>query len=294
MFRKAYLVVSVFILFFIFPLKIFAASITLQSNTTMLNSSSDIYETTVTVSINATNGTVYYLRGVFYKPNTSSYCGYTWNGNDWFSGPYSTNEGWRKFFPITITNGEWIGTLKTKIDGLSNACNTSGDYQFKVERFTVGGSGNFDDQNILTLSVVVPTLTPTPSTILTPTRTSTPTKVPTPTKGPTPTKIPTPTKTPTVIPTNIAIPQATKTITKVTHAVFPTQLVNKNASNSVVPTAILGASISAIPTSKKNKVWIKASSESNPFGGWFVLMGGLLLVACGILVFLRRIRRSNE
>ena len=33
------------------------------------------------LKIKSGDGTVYYLRGAFYKEGTSQYCGYTWNGS---------------------------------------------------------------------------------------------------------------------------------------------------------------------------------------------------------------------
>jgi len=85
--------------FFCFVTQSRAATITVSSDSDTLSSDA-IYTVHVALNINTGNDTVYYLRGVFFKPNTSSYCGYTWNGDTWFAGPYSTDSGWKKFYQL--------------------------------------------------------------------------------------------------------------------------------------------------------------------------------------------------
>ncbi|OGG12772.1 hypothetical protein A3D77_06975 [Candidatus Gottesmanbacteria bacterium RIFCSPHIGHO2_02_FULL_39_11] len=148
----------------------------------------------VNLSINSDDGTVYYFQGVFSKDNTINYCGYTWNGTDWFSGP-STDERWKEFLSVTISSSSATTTLKAKLDTSDSGCRESGSYKFKVRRFTAGGSPNFDDQNIQTVSVTLPTLTPTPNPTNTPAPTSSPSLTPNPTNTP---KVPTNTPKPTV------------------------------------------------------------------------------------------------
>jgi len=120
------------------------------------------YQVGLDLSINAPSGTVYYLRGVFYKQGTSNYCGYTWNGTSWFKGPYSTNEGWKNFYAVTISSSSASTILKAKLDSDDNDCRDSGIYNFKVQRFTQNsGSGTFDSQNEQSINVILPTITPT-------------------------------------------------------------------------------------------------------------------------------------
>ncbi|MBU2632642.1 hypothetical protein KKG52_02895 [Patescibacteria group bacterium] len=68
------------------------ASITVEATKTQINAEEEL-TVNVSLSINASDNTIYYLRGVFYKLGTTRYCGHTWDGNEWFSGPYSSNEG---------------------------------------------------------------------------------------------------------------------------------------------------------------------------------------------------------
>lgn len=172
--------------FILFPGYTFAAaSITLQSNQNFLQAPDEEYEVNVSLSINQVDGTVYYLRGVFYKPGTIKYCGFTWNGSSWFNGPYSGDEGWKNLLPVTIQSDSWSGKIKARIDPGDNDCKNSDTYNFKVRRYNqVSGSSTFDDQQELavTVSFTVPSPSPTP----TPTATPTPPPSPTPTLSPTP------------------------------------------------------------------------------------------------------------
>lgn len=123
---------------------------------------------------------------------------------------------------------------------------------------------------------VVPTQTPTPTTE--PTRTPTPTKI-------TPTKQPTPTKLPTVTPVKIAL---TKKVT-----VSPTV---KNADNKdTYPTVVLGARAqrNPSPTASSQQSAKVLGVAKNNIGAGFMSAGGLLLIACAILMFYIR-RKHGE
>src|SRR5205085_2761454 len=160
---------------------VLAASITLGQGPAQLGSVDDAYLIHVKLSVSITDGTEYYLRGVFYQPGTSNYCGSTWNGTSWFNGPYSSGEGWKNFLKATISNNSWEGDLQAKLDTSDTGCQASGTYNFKVERFTSSGSGNFDAQTEQSVAIIVPTFTPTPTPTPKPEPTHTPTFTPKPT-----------------------------------------------------------------------------------------------------------------
>lgn len=147
----------------------------------------------VTLSLTAVEGTTYYLRGVFYKEGSSNYCGFTWNGSTFYSGPYTTNEGWKNFLKASISGNIWNGDMKVKIDADDSGCRDSSTYKFKIQRFTESGSGSFDSQDSLSFSFVLPTPTPTLIPTLKPTATPSPTPIP---------KVTTSSKTSTPIPTS--------------------------------------------------------------------------------------------
>lgn len=155
-----------------FPSKIFAISITLDTPSQTIISDID-QEFSVNLTLNGVNiadNTKYYLRGVFFLPDSTNYCGITWNGSSWFSGPYSTGEGWKKFLAVTVASNSASVQLKAKIDTADSGCRASGSYNFKVQRFTEAGSATFDDQNIQTVVFSLPTPIPSPTVSPQPTK----------------------------------------------------------------------------------------------------------------------------
>lgn len=236
-----------------------AATITLQNGQSSLGAA-DEYTIDATLSIGSADGTKYFLRGVFYQDGTNNYCGYTYNGLDWYNGPYTTNSGWTNLLPITVQNSSWSGQLKAKLDIADNNCTANGTYHFKIERFTVTGSTSFDNQNEQTLTVAVPTATPTPLP-------------PTATPKPQPTNTPTPTQKPTATPRPTQIP--TEDVSFI------------DASDSSTLSGILGASISSMPTLVAG-VRDTKETTTNVWAIIFIVGGVFLLAACGILVFILR------
>ncbi len=226
------------------------------------------------LSIQAGDGTSYYLRGVFYKEGTSNYCGITWNGSDWFSGPYSSNEGWKKFLKVTVSNNTWNGELKAKIDNEDSGCKDSGVYKFKIQRFNEGsGSSTFDDQNELSVNIVIPTSTPTPS--LTP--------KPSPTSKPTPTPKATPTVKPQPINTNTPEVKNEKILGLEIAEEEESKEIDRGDPNDLLNIATKSSKFSQ-PNQKtiEQTPSVKSDNKKNPF----VAVGGVfsLLSACGILV----------
>jgi hypothetical protein len=253
----------------IFPQLVFAATVSFQNGKTSLVSPNDEYTIDVTLSINSSES--YYLRGVFYKPGTTDYCGFTWNGNDWFSGPYTSNEGWKKFLPITLANNTWTGQVKAKIDSTDNGCKDTGEYKFKLQRFTALGGGTFDDQTEQSVQITIPTQTPTPSP------TTEPTKTPTPTKAPTPTDTPVPSKVPSVKPTVSSGPSEAATVKKLSvDQITPTRsfvLGEKTAEEK----ALLHLEPSPLIQGQEH--------TTLSIGTIFVGIGAFFLIACGILAY---------
>lgn len=244
--------ITFFLITFLFLLfnsrSVFAASITLSDGTPdTISDFNQEYQINVNLSINASNGTVYYLRGVFYQVQTTKYCGYTWNGTSWYNAPISTDEGWKNFLPVTIASSSASITLKAKLDASDNSCQNSGTYNFKVQRFTQNSSsGTFDTQNEQTIIVSIPSSTPTPTFTPTPspspsplpTATSIPTYTPTPSPKPTNTNTPTPTLKPTATatPKPTSSPTATFTLTPTNSSsiagVFTEQLITTESGEA--------------------------------------------------------------
>ena len=154
----------IIVLFFLFllPVKVNAADITLSnSNLTSITDFKQEYEVDVSLNINVSDDTKYFLRGMFYKEGTNGYCGYTWNGQSWFNGPYSSNEGWNNLPEVLISSSSGQTRLKSKLDFEDKDCQTRGTYFFKIQRFTRKGSAVIDEQNGQKLEVLVEFSTPT-------------------------------------------------------------------------------------------------------------------------------------
>lgn len=259
--------VFLLILLFLLPQKVYAASISFQNGKSTLNNDEE-YAIDATITIQASENTPYYLRGVFSKQGSSNYCGYTWNGSSWYSGPYSTNEGWKNFLPIIIKNNTWSGQIKAKLDTEDSGCHESGNYTFKIERFTPSGSGTFDTQSeqVIAITVPSPTVTPTPSPK------ASPTSKPTPTNKPTSTPLPMK-NTPTSLPLPSILPSQNS------YAPSP------SISISTISAMILGASISATPTVVLVKTDVQNKTDIPMASIIMVLVGVILILACGILGF---------
>ncbi|OGG01437.1 hypothetical protein A2Z33_02790 [Candidatus Gottesmanbacteria bacterium RBG_16_52_11] len=146
------------------PAGSYAATIQFTSATGTMTADQDL-EVNATLSISQTDGTQYYLRGVFSRPDTDSYCGFTWNGSTWYSGPVTSGEGWKNFLQVIIREGSWSGILKARIDRQSAACNTSGPYDFKIMRYTQSGNATTEGSSVASLAVTIatPTLSPVPT-----------------------------------------------------------------------------------------------------------------------------------
>lgn len=267
--REVVIVVTIFLCL---PYHLYAASITLTSDQTSLTGIDPEFTVQSSLSLNAPNGTEYYLRGVFYKHGTTNYCGYTWNGTTWFKGPYSTNESWKNFLKVSITDDAWKGELKAKLDTQESGCQESGTYGFKIQRFTAKSSaGTFDEQEEYLLTVLIPT--PTPTAVPTPTATPTPT----------PTKIPIPTSDAgvAVLGKNDQI-QPTGGAKKVTPSPF---------SPSYYPEIAFSTKAATVKEERKEKTLVKDISEiqsSEQKTHYFFIGGAFLLMSCAILIFLIR------
>jgi hypothetical protein len=261
---------------------VFASTLTLQSDKTSLLSNIEELSVKTSIQIDVDDDKKYYLRGVFFKPDSTNYCGYTWNGASWFSGPYSTNEGWVQFFPITIKSSSWSGEIKAKIDPSDSGCRESGDYHFKIQRFTESGSASFDSQKELVVNVIIPTVTPTVMPTLFLTNTILPTASLIPSKIPISLKISTITSTP--------IQKITQNISNTTSIINKSvSLINNSgddASNSSdylisSPAGVLGIQSDLSETKLDNSVNLKKKLNFKPYIISLLLVG----LGLGILTF---------
>lgn len=246
--------IYLFSLFFSFP--VFAVSVNISNVPETITDSPFEFNVTISGASVGTN----YLRTSIFTPDTTNYFGYTYNGSDFYNG-----SDYSQYLPVTINSeGSGSATVKAKIDPTSSYFKGPGDYYLKIRRYT---SASYNSaSNIVTVAINYSNITPTQTPTPTPTPTSTPTPTPTPTQTATPTKTPTPTKRPTSTPT-----KSTSQNTSSSSA----------NPNLILPSSILGASVSASPTPSPTK------TENNSFSflNLVFIAGGIILILSGALVF---------
>lgn len=148
------------LLLFLHPQQVFAAFNFSTSKQTI----SDIEELTVEINLDLASTTAnntYYLRGAFYKEGTTKYFGATINKNgDFYNGPYSDCQN---LYQITVdASGDWSGEIKVKADPTSAYFEGSGDYFFKVGRYTTSCNITWADSAPIKIAITQ-TVFPSPS-----------------------------------------------------------------------------------------------------------------------------------
>lgn len=265
------LILLLVIPFLVIPKEVYAANVSIFSDNTSPTYESEI-EVKTLLSINSQDGTTYYLRGVFFKPSTTDYCGLTWNGKEYYSGPYSKDEKWKNFLPIVLQSSSWSGTLKVKIDPSDSGCRDSGNYNFKIERFTNSGSGTFDPQQELNFNFTIPTKTP----------------IPIPTNKPTQTQKENVLSTPQVVNNQIYSNSFQDDISSQEED-------SQVASLSATPKEELILAASSAPQATEGVKKISKNKNSNLSGVLFLCLSfGILCLSCGILLFQKFRKKGQE
>jgi hypothetical protein len=256
-----------FILVFIygFPASVFAVSVAITNYPGTITD--DSFTFTASIS-GASSGTNYLRVDVFRDQSSPNYFGETFNNIDWYSGSIYT-----QYLPITIQSGSWSGIVQGRIGNpTSTQYDGTGIYKIRLRRYTGGGGYTASEANAsaVVVSIVVPTATPTPmDPTLTPTpKILTPTKVPTQKINSSPTIKLSSTKTP--------MPKLTPK---------PSKKVDKSKS-------VLGKMIKQSEKDQTKNPSQEVTASKNvsgtPFQAIFVIVGGVLLFACGILIFIRK------
>lgn len=116
----------------------------------------------------------YFLRSVFCSPDSTSYFGFTLNNlEDWVSNPSDKSQ----LFSITTSpEGTWSGQLQAVVDdGGGMEGFSSGEYFFKLGRYTSSADSSADWTETVTLVINFPSPSPTSIPTSEPTAESTPT-----------------------------------------------------------------------------------------------------------------------
>ena len=230
----------------------------------------DTGELTVSVTLDlssSTGGNTYFLRGAFFKEGTTKYFGYTINDQQSsYNGPYSACQN---LYQVTVDeNGDWSGDFKVKADPESSYFEGSGEYLFKVGRYTSGCSLTWADSDPVKISIIQ-TVFPEPSpspTISSSTSTKTFSKSP----SPSPKSSPSPTsskKTNSVLGSSQSAEITRSPGAGISLSVSPTPSaepkVNKSSNKIKIAGAVAGSGAIVMGVSVGLYLWYKRSFSTN-------------------------------
>ncbi|KKR34164.1 MAG: hypothetical protein UU37_C0001G0024 [Candidatus Gottesmanbacteria bacterium GW2011_GWA2_41_12] len=262
------------------------------------NQADDDDELKITASVSGRNkNTIYYIRAAFaynYPTPSPAYLGYTRNNEGvWYNGKPTIDH--TKYFKI-VTNdeGNWSGEIFVKVDKEDSDFKGSGDYLFKLGKYTeTGNSPDWSDNTRTIINIKsdpTPTLTPIPPTA---------TKIP----SPTVTLKPAPSiKVPTVKPSVTIKPDPTSIPTS---KLSPTGIYSINNTedfdDSSVSGEILGLENGLASNSAENKSIFEVSTTpvenkltNKNFSPAIFGLGGLFFLLSGGSVFVIMKRKSKN
>lgn len=100
--------------------------------------SDQVFSASVNINLSSNPNSKFYLKGAFKKADSSNYFGLTKVGSSWISNGNSYSN---QYQITTDSSGNWSGTLEIQPDVLDSGYDGSGDYLFKVGRYSDSGSG---------------------------------------------------------------------------------------------------------------------------------------------------------
>lgn len=108
------------------------------SNTPSQVYSNQSFTLSVILSLPSSPDSTFYLKGAFKKADSSNYFGLTRVSGSWIK----NGNSYSSQYPITTdSSGNWSGDLEVQPDSKDSGFIDSGDYIFKVARYTSSGSG---------------------------------------------------------------------------------------------------------------------------------------------------------
>lgn len=115
-----------------------SSSFTITNIPSQINSDQS-FSIPVNLTLPNNKNTDYYLSGAFKKADGTRYFGLTKINSDWIK--YESANYLNQYKITTDDNGSWASTLEVKPDVSDTDYKGSGDYIFKVGRYTASGSG---------------------------------------------------------------------------------------------------------------------------------------------------------
>ena len=101
-------------------------------------SSTDTFKASIDLNLSDSPNSLFYLKGAFKKSSTSNYFGLTKVNSAWVKNGNTYSD---QYSITTDSVGKWSGSLEVEPDILDSGYDGTGDYVFKVGRYTSTGSG---------------------------------------------------------------------------------------------------------------------------------------------------------
>lgn len=114
-----------------------SSSFTISNTPSQINSDQS-FNAFINLSLSSNSSTTFYLKGAFKKIGSSNYFGKTLVSGSWIKNNSSYSEQYKI---TTDSSGNWSGNLEIQPDSEDSGYSGTGDYLFKVGRYTQSGSG---------------------------------------------------------------------------------------------------------------------------------------------------------
>lgn len=227
--------------------------------------------------------TTYYLRAVWFRPETTQYFGYTLNHlAEWVSTTSSPTD----YFQITTdAEGSWSGRIFSKADVSSSKFVGQGDYQIKVGRYTESSTSVREWSNSMPIYIVYsPPATPTPIP-------ATPNPTPSPTPRVTPKPTPKPTPAPSLPPPHI-IPDAQPTPPQILGVADDTlpEVPDASFAGIVLLASESGESSDSSKPDDEFLITENDTSSDTSLSPWLIILGSILILSGTLPLALSLIR----
>ncbi len=110
--------------------------------------------------------TIFYLKGAFFEDGSTNYFGQTKYLGNWVKNSQTYSSQYKI---QTDSQGKWQGTIEFISDAQDSGFSSSGDYNFKVARYSSTGSGpTWSDSQTVYINEIISSPSPSPSTSLSP------------------------------------------------------------------------------------------------------------------------------
>lgn len=122
------------------------SSFTISNIPSQINSDQS-FNVSVNLTLSNNRNTDYYLSGAFKKADGTRYFGLTKISSNWVK--YESSNYLNQYKITTDGGGNWTGVLEVKPDTADSDYKGTGDYIFKVSRYTANGSQTWSDESTI-------------------------------------------------------------------------------------------------------------------------------------------------